>query len=119
MPKWSYADHAAGKCRAEDIDRHYDTGGDVVELTRLDSSPAGIVRTAVETLLRAAQQSRDLPSAVKAAAALLRYYAPPVAPQQALPKPEDAWPEWMTAERHAYRVEQQGQIEEAKSELPG
>ena len=108
MGYWTYEDMVGGRCRARDIgcprgNALVTADAPTVEVTRLDTSPAGIVRAAVETLLRAAQQTRDLGSAVKAASALLRYYAPPPQPLGALPVGEQEWPEWLTQRRLAYQ----------------
>jgi hypothetical protein len=105
---WTYEDMTLGRCGARDIgcprgNALVTVDAPTVEVTRLDTSPAGIVRAAVETLLRAAQQTRDLPSAVKAASALLRYYAPPPQPLGVLPVGEQEWPAWLTQRRLAYQ----------------
>lgn len=115
---WTTDDLHAGRCLRGDLGLAK-PAQEVVELTRLDTSPEGIVRAAVQTLLLAAQQTRDLPSAVKAAASLLRYYAPP---QRAPLSPDEKdWPAFMDKERLSYRLgtpaDGQQDAQEARSAL--
>lgn len=84
----------------------------------LDTSPEAMDRVGTSTLMRLAQQSRDLPTALKAALALLDRtrgrVMPPVQPpaSQELPKPEEEWPEWFTSRRLAYQEEQSSKTDE-------
>jgi len=90
-----------------------------VEVVRLDDSPEGIVQTAMHTLLRLAQQTRDLPTSLKAAGMLLdRTLGPVQRPQapaepskepEALPRP--TW--YDPASRLSYQNQPQSE------ELPG
>lgn len=112
---WMFQDYVNGLCSRADVGSiregaHALTLDEPRAVVQLDIegplTPALIVETACRTLLRAAQQSRDLPSAVKAAAALLRYYAPPQVPGQPLDMPEPATvpaEPWLTARRHLYQ----------------
>ena len=90
MPKclWMYHDNVDWLCTRADVGQVQGAGAGAAPsgagvgfltsdgaVTRLDTTPEGIVRAAVTTLLLASQQSHDLPSAVKAArrpSALLR-----------------------------------------------
>jgi hypothetical protein len=90
MSYWTYEDMTQGRCGARDIGRPRDgdAQGDCAVLVE-DLTPAGIVETAVRTLMRACSQSRDQGLAVKAATALLRYYAPPRPYEQPLLQPQE------------------------------
>ena len=125
MPKcvWMFQDYVDGLCSRADVGQVQGAGAGAAPsgagvgfltsdgaVTRLDTTPEGIVRAAVTTLLLASQQSHDLPSAVKAASALLRYYAPPRAPQQPQEPPKDPGalpvPSWYDPEKRlSYQAE--------------
>jgi hypothetical protein len=102
---WTYADMVGGRCSARDIghQRPDVDASEVIEPERMSFTPEQIVQASVRALMRAAEQTRDLGSAVKAATALLRFY---VQPQALIPEPvADTLPtdSWLTARRLAYQ----------------
>ena len=82
--------------------------GNIVDLERIDYSPMQMVEVSIRALMRAAGQTKDLPTAVKAAGMLLdralgrvvQEAKPMLAPEEASSKD---WPEFMDKERLSYR----------------
>jgi len=112
MRYWKYEDMLAGLCGARDIGRLRGAAEpEIPEVMHLDTSPENIVRTAIQTLLYAAGQTRDLTNAVKAAAALLRYYAPPQRLSPAADRSSIPDASWLTHRRLAYQEEQNERLE--------
>ncbi len=112
---WTTDDLHAGRCSLAQLGQLRPTV-EVLEAITLDNSPEAMVRVGISTLLRIAQQQRDIPSALKAAALLLdralgKVVAPvlPPAPPPTLPDGSQDWPEWLTAQRHGYKLPQEGQ----------
>jgi len=84
---------------------------DVVQLDKVSYSPRQLTEIAMRALVRAALQTRDTASAVKAASLILDRTLGRVVAEQtvALLKPDldaeesAAWPEWLKARRLAYQ----------------
>ena len=100
MPKtWGFDDYERGACAAGDVgsSRPEDVEPQFVEVEveRIDHSPEQMVQTAIHALMRAASQTRDIPSSIKAAGMLLdralgRVVAPaPPQPQAPSEPPAD------------------------------
>jgi len=100
---WKFQDYLDGLCLRADVGslRNSEPVVDAPVVAQVvdgvvvePNTPGGIAEVAVRALVRAANQTRDLPSAVKAATTLLRYFALPVDPSQALPDdlpPDEPW----------------------------
>ena len=96
--------------------REFWVKGNILDLARIDVTPMEMVATAVRALMRAAQQSKDLPTAVKAAGMLLDRAMGRVVVEQttplltpALPEPQEPFPDGMTPEQWLNRFARDAQ----------
>ena len=95
---------------------------EVVQLDRVNYSPRELVEMSLRALVRAANQTYDMASAVKAAGMILDRTMGKVAAVQTTPMlPSEAeqaaqeWPEWLTARRLMYQEEGMGEDQPAQA----
>ena len=84
---------------------------EVVDLTVINYSPRQLTEIAMRTLVRAALQTKDTASAVKAAGMILDRTMGRVVAEQTKPmlpadieNEENQWPEWLRSQRLGYRA---------------
>ncbi len=95
---WTIEDFDSGRCRADELGKPRPLV-EVVDAVQLDNSPEAMARVGISTLMRLAQQSNDLPTAFKAAMALVERALGRIPfPVQALPPapeppkaPDEPW----------------------------
>lgn len=116
---WTTVDLDAGRCTLGQLGKVRPLPEvEILDAVVLDDSPEAMRSVAINTLLRLAQQNRDLPTALKAANALLDRALPQLQPS-ALPGSQEKapldWPGWLEARRLAY---QEGPQEPLESQHP-
>lgn len=87
---WTTEDLDAGRCTLAQLGQARPAVEVLEAVVVLDNSPENMDRVAISTLLRLAQQERDLPTALKAALALLDRTRGRVMPPAQPPMPEPA-----------------------------